>query len=90
MKILVTGGTGFTGTALVRRLLSDGHSVVVLDQKEGLAGAELKRRGAEVILVAPRGGGREIEVKLPERFTLNPSVRGAVKTAPGVVLVEDL
>jgi len=33
MKILVTGGTGFTGTALVRRLLADGHSVVVLDYK---------------------------------------------------------
>ncbi|HEY8570872.1 DNA polymerase III subunit alpha [Phenylobacterium sp.] len=47
-------------------------------------------RGAEVVLVAPLGGGREIEVKLPERFTLNPAVRGAVKTAPGVVLVEDL
>jgi len=50
MKILVTGGTGFTGTALVRRLLSDGHSVVVLDYKEGLSASELKRRGAEVIL----------------------------------------
>jgi nucleoside-diphosphate-sugar epimerase len=50
MKILVTGGTGFTGTALVRRLLSDGHSVVVLDYKEGLSGNELKRRGADVIL----------------------------------------
>ena len=50
MKVLVTGGTGFTGTALVRRLLSDGHSVVVLDYKEGLAASELKRRGAEVIL----------------------------------------
>ena len=50
MKILVTGGTGFTGTALVRRLLSDGHSVVVLDYKEGLSANELKRRGAEVIL----------------------------------------
>jgi 2-alkyl-3-oxoalkanoate reductase len=50
MKILVTGGTGFTGTALVRRLLSDGHSVVVLDHKEGLSANELKRRGAEVIL----------------------------------------
>jgi nucleoside-diphosphate-sugar epimerase len=50
MKILVTGGTGFTGTALVRRLLSDGHSVVALDYKEGLAASELKRRGAEVIL----------------------------------------
>jgi 2-alkyl-3-oxoalkanoate reductase len=50
MKVLVTGGTGFTGTALVRRLLSDGHSVVVLDYKEGLAASELSRRGAEVIL----------------------------------------
>ena len=50
MKILVTGGTGFTGTALVRRLLADGHSVVVLDYKEGLFASELKRRGAEVML----------------------------------------
>ena len=50
MRILVTGGTGFTGTALVRRLLSDGHSVVVLDYKEGLFASELKRRGAEVML----------------------------------------
>jgi nucleoside-diphosphate-sugar epimerase len=49
MKILVTGGTGFTGTALVRRLLMDGHAVVVLDYKEGLAASELKRRGAEVL-----------------------------------------
>jgi nucleoside-diphosphate-sugar epimerase len=50
MKVLVTGGTGFTGTALVRRLLSDGHTVVALDCKEGLATKELQRRGAEVIL----------------------------------------
>lgn len=50
MKVLVTGGTGFTGTALVRRLLAEGHSVVVLDSKEGLFAGELKRRGAEVIL----------------------------------------
>jgi nucleoside-diphosphate-sugar epimerase len=50
MKVLVTGGTGFTGTALVRRLLSDGHSVVVLDYKEGIAATELKRRGAQIML----------------------------------------
>ena len=50
MKILVTGGTGFTGTALVRRLLMDGHSVVAFDYKQGLAASELKRRGAELLL----------------------------------------
>jgi nucleoside-diphosphate-sugar epimerase len=50
MKVLVTGGTGFTGTALVRRLLSDGHSVVALDYKPGASARDLKRRGAEVVL----------------------------------------
>lgn len=31
MKILVTGGAGFVGTHLTRRLLADGHEVAVLD-----------------------------------------------------------
>ena len=31
MKILVTGGAGFVGTNLIKRLLSDGHEVVSLD-----------------------------------------------------------
>jgi 2-alkyl-3-oxoalkanoate reductase len=50
MKILVTGGTGFTGKALVRRLLDEGHQVVALDYKEGLKTQELRDWGAEVIL----------------------------------------
>ena len=50
MRILVTGGTGFTGKALVRRLLDLGHEVVALDYKEGLKTAELRDWGARVII----------------------------------------
>jgi 2-alkyl-3-oxoalkanoate reductase len=50
MKILVTGGTGFTGKALVLRLLKDGHHVVAMDYKEGLKTEELRKAGAEVII----------------------------------------
>jgi nucleoside-diphosphate-sugar epimerase len=49
MRILVTGGTGFTGAALVRRLLSQGHSVLALDYKEGIQDAELSESGAELV-----------------------------------------
>lgn len=31
MKVLVTGGAGFVGTNLIKRLLEDGHSVVSID-----------------------------------------------------------
>jgi DNA polymerase-3 subunit alpha len=47
-------------------------------------------RGGEIVLVAGLGAGREVEVKLPGRFTLDGAVRGAIKTAPGVVFIEDL
>jgi DNA polymerase-3 subunit alpha len=43
-----------------------------------------------VVLTAQLAAGREVELKLPGRFTLDAAVRGALKTAPGVVLVEDL
>jgi nucleoside-diphosphate-sugar epimerase len=50
VRALVTGGTGFTGKALARRLLDLGHEVVVLDCKEGLNTQELRDWGAEVVL----------------------------------------
>jgi DNA polymerase-3 subunit alpha len=51
----------------------------------GAAGA-----GGEIILVAGVGDGREVELKLPGRFSLDPAVRGALKTAPGVAFLEEV
>lgn len=50
MRILVTGGTGFTGKALVMRLLREGHQVVAMDYKEGISTRELSNRGAELVI----------------------------------------
>jgi nucleoside-diphosphate-sugar epimerase len=50
MKVLVTGGTGFTGKALVRRLLDEGHEVTAMDYKEGLKTQELRDWGANVVI----------------------------------------
>ena len=50
MRILVTGGTGFTGQALVRRLLGEGHEVLALDNQPGLFHDELKERGARITI----------------------------------------
>ena len=50
MRVLVTGGTGFTGKALVTRLIKEGHAVVALDYKEGLKTEELKALGANVLI----------------------------------------
>lgn len=49
MRILVTGGTGFTGSALVERLLGLGHEVVSLDYQSGLREQELAAMGGEMV-----------------------------------------
>lgn len=50
MKVLVTGGAGFTGKALVRRMLDAGHEVIALDNKHGHRSDELSQWGAEFVL----------------------------------------
>lgn len=49
MQVLVTGGCGFTGAALVERLLHDGHQVRALDYKPGIRDDRLRQAGAEII-----------------------------------------
>ena len=49
MKICVTGGTGFTGAALVKRLVEAGHEVTAMDKQPGIAADELKELGADII-----------------------------------------
>ena len=51
--------------------------------------AKSEGKGGEVSLVASLDGRREVELKLPGRSRLDGALRGALKSAPGVVLLED-
>jgi len=57
--------------------------------KARLDRARAEGKGGEVSLVASLDGRREVEIRLPGRYRLDAAVRGALKSAPGVVMLED-
>ncbi|KQS56580.1 DNA polymerase III subunit alpha [Brevundimonas sp. Leaf363] len=57
--------------------------------KTRLDRARAEGKGGEVSVIASLDGRREVELKLPGRYRLDGALRGALKTAPGVVMLED-
>jgi DNA polymerase-3 subunit alpha len=55
----------------------------------GLANVNASARGGEVMLIASLDGRHEVEMRLPGRYRLDAALRGALKTAPGVLMLED-
>ena len=79
-SFLVTGGAGFIGSSLVRRLLADGHAVRILDnfasgRRENLAGLESRIELIEGDLREERDVRRAVE---GVRFVLHLGALGSV------------
>lgn len=67
MKILVTGGAGFIGSALVKRLVEAGHEVRVLDNKSRGSSRRLEEIKKEIEF---------IEGDIRDRRTVQQAVKG--------------
>ena len=49
MKVLVTGGAGFIGSHLCRRLLDEGYEAICLDNFDPYYDPNLKRKNIEIV-----------------------------------------
>ncbi|CAN5369944.1 DNA polymerase III subunit alpha [soil metagenome] len=72
--------------------LTSGLTIFIRDTKPIDSIAQRLANGgkAPVKLVLMQPAGREIEISLPAKFTVNPQIKGAIKSIPGVIDVHDL
>jgi DNA polymerase-3 subunit alpha len=57
----------------------------------GAIAGELKKPGKGLVtLVVPASEGREVEIKLPQKQLINGAIRNAIKSLPGVAMVESV
>lgn len=88
MRVLVTGGAGFIGTNLVRRLLAEGHEPVVFDDfstglESNLAGLDVRVERGSLVDPAAVGAamrGAQAVVHLGARGSVPRSVAEPVAT----------
>ncbi len=77
MKVMVTGGTGFLGRHLVRRLLADGDEVRVLARNPDLA-TDLADKGATIV----KGDLTDITAPCRAAFECDAIVHAGALSAP--------
>ena len=81
MRVLITGGAGFLGSALARRLVADGHQVRVLDD---LSAGDPERLPPQVLFT--RGDVRD----RPKLWTLLQGIQCVFHLAARVSVAESI
>jgi DNA polymerase-3 subunit alpha len=103
-SILITVGADWADDELrLRALAISDLDKAAADAGEGLKiyledtrplnaiAGQLKQSGKGLItLVVPGSEGREVEIKLPQRQQVNAALKGAIKSMPGVAMVESV